>query len=67
MIRNNIRHIKFLDSKRWDLFIDEVKIQLGRHNLDQQLTLAYKILQQKKDIKILDMRVKNRIVITKDE
>ena len=66
-LRNNIRHIKFLDSKRWDLFIDEVKIQLGRHNLDQQLTLAYKILQQKKDIKILDMRVKNRIVITKDE
>ncbi|MAW01567.1 MAG: hypothetical protein CMI81_01570 [Candidatus Pelagibacter sp.] len=66
-LSNKIRHIKFLDSKRWDLFIDEVKIQLGRHNLDQQLSLAYKILKQKKDIKILDMRIKNRIVITKNE
>lgn len=66
-LSNNIKHIKFVDSKRWDLFIDEVKIQLGRHNLDQQLSLAYKILKQKKDIKILDMRIKNRIVITKNE
>ena len=66
-LSNNIKHIKFVDSKRWDLFIDEVKIQLGRHNLDQQLSLAYKILNQKKDIKILDMRIKNRIVITKNE
>ena len=62
---NEIESILYFPSKRWDLKLkDETLIKLPSNNLTKSLKLAYLIKKKKnKSIKIIDLRIKNRIVI----
>jgi cell division protein FtsQ len=62
---NEIESILYFPSRRWDLKLkDETLIKLPSNNLTKSLKLAYLIKKKKnKSIKIIDLRIKNRIVI----
>ena len=49
------------------MFTQKTKIQLGRYDFEKQFKYIEIILRKNNNIKIIDMRVKNRIVITKYE
>ncbi len=66
-LRKKIYEIKYLNSKRWDMYTQKTKIQLGRHDFEKQFKNIENILKQNNNIKILDMRVKNRMVVTRYE
>lgn len=66
-LREKIYEIKYLNSKRWDMYTQKTKIQLGRHDFEKQFKNIENILKQNNNIKILDMRVKNRMVVTRYE
>ena len=66
-LKKNILEIKFLNSERWDMYTQKTKIQLGRYDFGKQFKYIENILKQNNNIKILDMRVQNRMVITKYE
>ena len=66
-LKKNIYEIKYLNSERWDMFTQKTKIQLGRYDFEKQFKYIEIILRKNNNIKIIDMRVKNRIVITKYE
>ena len=65
-IFNDLKSVSFYPSKRWDITTSEnVLINLPRDNLLQSLNLAYKIIidDNFKEIRIIDLRVKNHVVI----
>ena len=49
------------------MFTQKTKIQLGRYDFEKQFKYIEIILKQNNNIKIIDMRVKNRMVITNYE
>ena len=49
------------------MYTQKTKIQLGRHDFEKQFKNIENILKQNNNIKILDMRVKNRMVVTRYE
>ena len=63
-LKNKIYELKFLNSERWDMYTQKTKIQLGRYDFGKQFKYIENILKQNNNIKILDMRVQNRMVIT---
>tara|TARA_B100000886_G_scaffold151517_1_gene103081 strand:+ start:28764 stop:29444 length:681 start_codon:yes stop_codon:yes gene_type:complete len=63
-LKKKIYEIKYLKSERWDMFTKKTKIQLGRYDFEKQFKYIEIILKQNNNIKILDMRVQNRMVIT---
>ena len=62
---NEIESILYFPSKRWDLKLkDETLIKLPSNNLTKSLKLAYLIKKKNnKNIRVIDLRIKNRIVI----
>ena len=63
---NEIDSILYFPSRRWDLKLkDETLIKLPRNNLMESLKLAYLIKTEKKNknIKVIDLRIQNRIII----
>ena len=63
-LKNKIYELKYLNSERWDMLTQKTKIQLGRYDFEKQFKYIEIILKQNHNIKILDMRVQNRMVIT---
>ena len=58
--------MSFYPSKRWDITtVENILINLPQDNLLQSLNLAYKLMidDSFKEIKIIDLRVKNHLVI----
>ena len=64
---SDIYEIKYLNSERWDMFTQKTKIQLGRYDFEKQFKYIEIILRKNNNIKIIDMRVQNRMVITNYE
>jgi len=63
---NDLKSVSFYPSKRWDIVTSEnILINLPQDNLLQSLNLAYKIIidDNFKEIRIIDLRVKNHVVI----
>jgi len=63
---NDLKSVSFYPSKRWDITtIGNILINLPQDNLLQSLNLAYKLMinDNFKEIKIIDLRVKNHLVI----
>jgi cell division protein FtsQ len=62
----DFKSIFFYPSNRWDvLTIDDILIKLPENNFLESLSLAYKILKDDQFInkKIIDLRIKNHLVI----
>ena len=62
----DVKKLFFFPSKRWDLELNSgITIKLPKDNLKEVLNLSIKYLneQNKKEIKILDMRQKNQVVV----
>ena len=66
-LKKKIYEIKYLNSERWDMFTQKTKIQLGRYNFEKQFKYIEIFLKENNNIKIIDMRVQNRMVITNYE
>ena len=63
---NDLISVSFYPSKRWDITtVENILINLPQDNLLQSLNLAYKLIidDSFKEIKIIDLRVKNHLVI----
>ena len=63
---NDLKSVSFYPSKRWDITtIGNILINLPQDNILQSLNLAYKLMinDNFKEIKIIDLRVKNHLVI----
>ena len=63
---NNLKSVSFYPSKRWDITtVENISINLPKDNLLQSLNLAYKLIidDSFKKINIIDLRVKNHLVI----
>ena len=63
---NDLKSVSFYPSKRWDITtVENISINLPKDNLLQSLNLAYKLIidDSFKQIKIIDLRVKNHLVI----
>ncbi len=63
---NEIKNIYFFQSKRWDIELkNNIVLKLPRENIKDSLNNAFKILNDKnfKDLKIIDFRVSNQIII----
>ena len=63
---NDLKSVSFYPSKRWDITtVENISINLPKDNLLQSLNLAYKLIidDSFKEIKIIDLRVKNHLVI----
>ena len=63
---NDLISVSFYPSKRWDITtVENILINLPQDNLLQSLNLAYKLIidDNFKEIKIIDLRVKNHLVI----
>ena len=63
---NDLKSVSFYPSKRWDITtVENILINLPQDNLLQSLNLAYKLMidDSFKEIKIIDLRVKNHLVI----
>ena len=62
----NIKNLFFFPSKRWDIETNnEIVIKLPKDETEQVLNLIYQMIfnQNFKDIKIIDARIKNQIII----
>ena len=62
----DVKKLFFFPSKRWDLELNSgTTIKLPKNDLKEMLNLSVKYLneQNKKEIKILDMRQKNQVVV----
>ena len=63
---NDLKSVSFYPSKRWDIKTNEnILINLPKDNLLQSLNFAYKLIIDNnfKEIRIIDLRVKNHVVI----
>ena len=63
---NQIKNFYFYPSKRWDLELkDGIRIKLSNLNIVKSLNQSFEFLNLKnlRDIKIIDLRVKNQIII----
>jgi cell division protein FtsQ len=63
---NDLKSVSFYPSKRWDITTNEnILINLPKDNLLQSLNFAYKLIIDNnfKEIRIIDLRVKNHVVI----
>ena len=61
-----IKNLYFFSSKRWDIKVkDDIIIKLPTNQIAESLDLALEFLQNNdfKDIKIIDARVKNQIIL----
>ena len=61
-----LKTLYFFPSNRWDILTnDNVLIKLPQGNISKSLNLAYKIINNNdfKDKKIIDLRVKNNLII----
>ena len=63
---DEIKNLYFFSSKRWDLKLkNDVLIKLSKNHTKESLELAFEFLQNNdfRDIKIIDTRVKNQIIV----
>ena len=63
---DNIKNIYFYSTKRWDIELNnKIIIKLPQNYIENSLELAFEFLnnQNFKDIKIVDTRVKNQIIL----
>ena len=63
---NEIKNLYYFSSKRWDFELkNNVLVKLPKNNIEESLELAFEFLNNNnfKDIKIIDARVKNQIII----
>ena len=63
---SEIKNIFFFPSKRWDLELkSNIIIKLSNNNISESLKLAVEFLHDEefKDIKIIDARIKNQIIL----
>ena len=63
---NDIKNLYFFSSNRWDLELkNNIIIKLSKINTKYSLDLVFEFLQNKniKDIKIIDARIKNQIIL----
>ena len=63
---NNIKNLFYFPSGRWDIEIySGVLIKLPKNEFKESLNLSFDILNDKnfKDIRIIDVRPKNQIII----
>ena len=63
---NEVKNLYFFPSKRWDLELkSKVFLKLPEKNIKQKLDDTYKLLndQNFKNIKIIDARIKNQIIL----
>ena len=63
---NQIKNFYFYPSKRWDLELkDGIRIKLSNLNIVKSLNQSFEFLNLKnlRDIKIIDLRVKNQIIL----
>ena len=63
---NKIKNLYFFNSKRWDLELkNDVILKLPQKNINSALKLISEFLNNKniKDIKIIDARIKNQIIV----
>tara|TARA_B100000609_G_C17169017_1_gene410561 strand:+ start:480 stop:1148 length:669 start_codon:yes stop_codon:yes gene_type:complete len=63
---DQIKNFYFYPSKRWDLELkDGIRIKLPNFNIVKSLNQSFEFLNHKnlRDIKIIDLRVKNQIII----
>ncbi len=63
---SEIKNIFFFPSKRWDLELkSNIIIKLSNNNISESLKLVAEFLQsdELKDIKIIDARIKNQIIL----
>jgi cell division protein FtsQ len=63
---DEIKNLYFFSSKRWDLELkNNIVIKLPKNNMDKSLQLAFEFLHNNEiqDIKIIDARIKNQIIL----
>ena len=63
---NEIKNLYFFSSKRWDLELkNNLIIKLSRNHTEESLSLALEFLHNNeiKDIKIIDARIENQIIL----
>ena len=63
---DEIKNLYFFSSKRWDLELkNNIIIKLPKNNMDKSLQLAFEFLHNNEiqDIKIIDARIKNQIIL----
>ena len=63
---DEIKNLYFFSSKRWDLeLMNNIIIKLSDNNIEESLALSLEILYNNdfKDIKIIDARIKNQVII----
>ena len=63
---NDIKNLYYFSSKRWDLELNNnILIKLSKNYIEDSLKLASKFLQDQnfKDIKIVDARINNQIIL----
>jgi cell division protein FtsQ len=63
---SEIKNLFFFPSKRWDLELkNNIIIKLSNNNIEESLKLALEFLHSNefKDIKIIDARIKNQIIL----
>ena len=61
-----VKNLYFFSSKRWDLELDKnIIIKLPENNVKDSLDLAFEFLhnQNFQDIKVIDARIKNQIIL----
>jgi cell division protein FtsQ len=62
----DIKNLYFFSSKRWDLELNNnMIIKISKNNIEESLMYAYEFIknQNLKDIRIIDLRVANQIII----
>ena len=62
----NSKQYFFFPSNRWDILtIGDILIKLPQKNITESLNLAHKIINsgQFKDMRVIDLRIKNHLVI----
>ena len=62
----DIKNLYFFSSKRWDLELNNnMIIKISKNNIEESLMYAYEFIknQNLKDIRVIDLRVANQIII----
>ena len=63
---SELKKIYFFPSNRWDILTtDDILIKLTKNNVPESLSMAYKIITstQFKDKNIIDLRIKNHLIV----
>ena len=63
---SNLKTLYFFPSGRWDILTNnDILIKLPQDNFSESLNLAYKIISSDdfKDIKIIDLRINNHLIV----